>query len=307
MNHRQALLRLASAVPTLLLLITVTFFMIRMAPGGPFDAERVLPPEILQNLEQSYHLDEPLWRQYLRYLSDVVHGDLGPSYQYVDFSVNELLGAGLPVSMAIGSAALILALLLGGSAGIWAALRQNRWSDHLTMTAAMAGISVPNFVVAPLMILLFSVTLGWLPAGGWDGGLRHAILPVIALALPQVAYIARLMRGSMIEVLRQNFIRTARAKGLPEHQVVLKHALKPALMPVLSYLGPAAAGIVTGSVVVEQIFGIPGIGRHFVQGALNRDYTLVMGVVLFYGVLIVLFNFVVDLFYVLVDPRLRAP
>ncbi|MGQ0701327.1 MAG: oligopeptide ABC transporter permease OppB [Panacagrimonas sp.] len=299
-------IRLIAAVPTLLLLIALAFFMMRAAPGGPFDTERVLPPEVQAQLEQAYHLDEPLWRQFVRYLEGVVHGDLGPSFQYSDFSVNELIAQGLPVSLRIGVAAMVLALLLGCIAGIMAALRQNSLTDHLVMSLAMTGMSIPVFVIAPLLILLFAVSMGWLPAGGWSGGWRDMVLPVTALALPQIAIVSRLTRGSMIEVLHSNFIRTARAKGLTMRTVILRHALRPALMPVLSYLGPAAAGVITGSVVIEQIFGIPGIGRYFVQAALNRDYTLVMGVVVFYGTLIILFNLVVDLLYGVLDPRVRT-
>lgn len=301
---RLALSRLAAAIPTLFLLIALAFFMMRAAPGGPFDTERALPPEVLAQLEQAYHLDEPLWKQFSRYLGGVLQGDLGPSYQYTDYSVNELILQGLPVSMRVGVGAMLLALLVGCSAGIIAALRQNRFTDHAVMTLAMTGMSIPVFVVAPLLILLFAVYLGWLPAGGWQGGdLRQLILPVLALSLPQIAVISRLTRGSMIEVLNSNFIRTARAKGLSTRAVVMRHALRPAMLPVLSYLGPAAAGIITGSVVIEQIFGIPGIGRYFVQAALNRDYTLVMGVVVFYGALIIAFNFMVDMLYGVLDPR----
>lgn len=302
---RLAFLRLLAAVPTLLLLVALAFFMMRAAPGGPFDSERVLPPEVTAQLEAAYHLDEPLWQQFARYVSGLARGDLGPSFQYAEFSVNELIAQGLPVSLRIGLGAMVLAIVLGCGAGILAALRQNRFTDHAVMTLAMTGMSIPVFVVAPLMILLFAVSLGWLPAGGWDGGWRSMVLPVCALALPQIAIMARLMRGSMIEVLTSNYIRTARAKGLRGYQVVFGHALRPALMPVLSYLGPATAGIITGSVVIEQIFGVPGIGRYFVQGALNRDYTLVMGVVVFYGVLIIAFNFLVDLLYGVLDPRVR--
>ncbi len=301
-----ALRRLASALPTLLVLVVLAFAMMRAAPGGPFDTERALPAEVKAQLEAQYRLDLPLWQQLGHYLADVVRGDLGPSFQYAEFSVNELIGQSFPVSLQLGLSALVLALVVGGGAGMLAALRQNRALDHGVMTLAMTGISVPNFVVAPLLILLFAVTLGWLPAGGWDGGVASRVLPVVALALPQVAYIARLMRGSMIEVLHQPYIRTARAKGLPMRQVMLRHALRPAMLPVLSYLGPAAAGIITGSVVIEQIFGIPGLGRYFVQGALNRDYGLVMGVVVFYGVLIIAFNFLVDLLYGVLDPRVRT-
>lgn len=305
---RYALLRLATALPTLLLLVTLSFFLMRLAPGGPFDGERSLPPEIEASLRAEYHLDEPLPQQYLRYLGGLLRGDLGPSFQYQGFRVRELIAAGLPVSLTLGLCAMALALLLGGATGIAASLRPGRALDQGLMSLAMLGISVPSYVVGPLLVLLFAVLLRWLPAGGWEPGRwSDLLLPVVALALPQIAAIARLLRGSMLEVLRQPYIRTARAKGLPESRVVLLHALKPALLPVLSYLGPATAGLITGSVVVEQLFGLPGIGRYFVQGALNRDYTLVLGVVLFYGAMIVLFNFLVDLLYGLLDPRLRRP
>ncbi len=234
-----------------------------------------------------------------------MQGDFGPSFQYKDHSVNELIATGFPVSLRLGLSAIAIALLIGVGLGTLAALRQNSATDYSVMTLAMTGISIPNFVLAPILILIFAVYLGWLPAGGWnDGAFRNTILPIIGLALPQIAYISRLMRGSMIEVLRSNPIRTARAKGLPERVVILRHALKPALLPVVSFLGPATAAVITGSVVIEQIFGIPGLGRYFVQGALNRDYTLVMGVV-FYGILIILFNFIVDLVYALLDPKVR--
>ncbi|MFI4979676.1 MAG: oligopeptide ABC transporter permease OppB [Nevskiales bacterium] len=304
LNH--AFKRLLGAVPTLLLLITLAFFLMRAAPGGPFDRERALPPQIEAALQADYHLDQPLWRQYLGYLGGLAHGDLGPSFQYAGFSVAELIASGAPVSFRLGASAMILAVLLGGLLGCLAALRRNSLFDRALMALAMLGISVPNYVVAPLLILLFAIALGWLPAGGWSShGIGDAVLPVIALALPQIAIIARLMRASMIETLGANFIRTARAKGLPMRLIVWRHALRPAALPVLSYLGPAAAGIVTGSVVIEQVFGIPGIGRYFVQAALNRDYTLVLGVVIFYGALIILFNFLVDLLYGTLDPRLR--
>ena len=297
--------RFLGAWPTLLVLVTLSFFLVRAAPGGPFDAEKNLPPEIEANLAAKYHLDEPLWQQYLRYLGDLARGDLGPSFKYVDYTVNELIAQGFPVSLRLGLAAMAVALLIGLPAGMLAALRQNRPLDHVTMAAAMTGISVPGFVVAPLLILVFAVHLGWLPAGGLDGGLRAWVLPVTALALPLLAYIARLTRASLIEVWRSPFIRTARAKGLPVWLILTRHALKPTLLPVVSFLGPALAGVITGSVVIEAIFGIPGLGRYFVQGALNRDYTLVMGVVVFYGALIIVFNFLVDLLYALLDPRVR--
>ena len=299
-----ALKRFIGAWPTLLILIALAFFMIRAAPGGPFDSERNLPPQIEANLRAAYHLDEPLVKQFGRYLGNLARGDFGPSFQYKDFTVTELIAAGFPVSLRLGGLAMLLALVVGVSIGTLAALKHNGPADRLAMAAAMTGISIPNFVMAPLLILVFAIYLGWLPAGGLgEGSLRHLVLPVIALALPQIAYISRLTRGSMIEVLNSPFIRTARAKGLPERKVVLGHALKPALLPVVSYLGPATAAIITGSVVIEQIFGVPGLGRYFVQGALNRDYTLVMGVVVFYGVLIIVFNFIVDLLYAWLDPR----
>ncbi len=301
-----AIRRFLGAIPTLFILVAIAFFMIRMAPGGPFDAEKALPPEIEANLRAAYHLDEPLYQQFARYIGNLARGDFGPSFQYRDFTVTELIANGFPVSLRLGGLAMILALFFGVLAGTIAALRQNRATDYSVMAAAMTGISIPNFVMAPLLILLFAVNLKWLPAGGYgDGSLRYLILPVIALALPQVAYISRLTRGSMIEVLRSPFIRTARAQGLPTHRIILRHALKPALLPVVSYLGPATAAVITGSVVIEQIFGVPGLGRHFVQGALNRDYTLVMGVVVFYGALIIVFNFLVDLLYGWLDPRLK--
>ncbi len=303
---RYSVRRLLGAIPTLLILIALAFFMIRVAPGGPFDAERALLPEIEANLRAAYHLDEPLYRQFGRYLGGLLQGDFGPSFQYRDYNVTELIMAGFPVSLRLGGLAMLLALFVGVTAGSIAALRQNTGTDYSVMSASMTGISIPNFVMAPILILFFAVYLGWLPAGGFgDGSPRNLILPVISLALPQIAYISRLTRGSMIEVLRSNFIRTARAQGLPERTILIRHALKPALLPVVSYLGPATAAIITGSVVIEQIFSLPGLGRFFVQGALNRDYTLVMGVVVFYGVLIILFNLLVDLAYAWLDPKVK--
>jgi oligopeptide transport system permease protein len=303
---RYALRRLAGAIPTLFAVMTAAFFMMRLAPGGPFDRDRMLTPEIEANIRQAYNLDQPLVVQYGIYLSKLLRGDLGPSFKYQDYSVAELIGKGFPISLRIGMTAIALALLVGTALGIVAALRQNSLLDHAVMAVAMIGITVPNFVMAPLMTLVIAVYLRWLPAGGYGGGsLRNLILPTVALALPQVAYVARLMRASMIEVLRSNYIRTARAKGLPGRLVVGRHGLPAALLPVVSYLGPATASIITGSVVIETIFGIPGLGRYFVQGALNRDYTLVMGVVIFYGSLIIVLNLLVDLVYGLLDPKIR--
>ena len=301
---RYSIRRLLGAIPTLLVLIALAFFMIRVAPGGPFSRERQLLPEIEANLNAAYHLDEPLYEQFGRYLGGLLRFDFGPSFQYRDYSVTELIMTGFPVSLKLGGAAMLLALLIGVSAGCVAALRQNRALDHGVMALSMTGISVPNFVMAPLLILVFAVSLRWLPAGGL-GGVRNLILPVVALALPQIAYLARLTRASMIEVLRSNFIRTAKAQGLPAWQIVVRHALKPALLPVVSYLGPALAAVITGSVVIEQIFSVPGIGRFFIAGALNRDYTLVMGVVVFYGALIIAFNLLVDLAYAWLDPKVK--
>jgi oligopeptide transport system permease protein len=277
----------------------------RVAPGGPFDSEMLVPADIKANLNAKYHLDETVLQQYFRYLSQVAVFDFGPSIQYKDWTVNELIGQGMPVSLTIGLAAMILAFFVGTSLGIAAALRQNTRVDYSLMGVAMLGISIPNFVIAPILILLMAVYGGWLPAGGWDWSIASMVLPVVTLALPVTAYIARLTRGSMIEVMHSNFIRSARAKGLPERLIIRRHALRPALLPVISFLGPATAGMISGSVVIERIFSIPGLGSYFVQGALNRDYTLVMGVVIFYGVLIILLNFLVDLIYAWLNPKVR--
>jgi oligopeptide transport system permease protein len=301
------MLRVLSAIPTLLLVIVVAFAMVRAAPGGPFDAERVLPPETADNLRAAYHLDEPLPEQFGRYLSGLLQGDFGPSYFYRDYDVGELIGAALPVSAWLGFLAIVLALAVGITAGIAAALRPDTLVDRLVSGIAMTGISVPVFVVAPTLVLVFAVALDWLPASwsGGDAGTR-LLLPVIALALPQIAFITRLTRGSMLEVLGSDFIRTARAQGLGLPSIIRHHALKPALLPVVSYLGPAIAGVLTGAVVVETIFGIPGLGSLFVKSGLNRDYTLVLGIVVFYGALIIVLNAIVDLLYRFLDPRIAA-
>ena len=299
--------RLAIGVPTLFIIITLSFYMMRLAPGGPFDQERPIPPEILRNIERAYHLDEPLWQQYFRYLGGILQGDFGPSYRTKDFTVGQLLVEGAPASFKVGGLAVLLATVLGLVAGIVAALRHNSWADYSVMGLAMVGIAIPSFVMAPLLTLIFGVHLGWLPVGGWGGGaLPFLILPVVSLALPQVAQVARLSRGAMIEQLNANYVRTARAKGLREWLVLLRHALPGALLPVVSYLGPMTAALVTGSVVIETIFSIPGIGRYFVQAALNRDYTVVMGVVIVYACLIIVLNLLVDLVYGLLDPKVRA-
>ena len=303
---RYTLLRIFGAIPTLLLVIALAFLMVHAAPGGPFDDERVLPADVEANIAAAYHLDDPLPKQFVRYLGGLVKGDLGPSYRYRDYTVAELIGSAFPLSLKLGAMAMALALIIGVAAGTEAALRQGTRLDRVVMGFSMTGISIPVFVIAPVLVLLFAVKLQWLPAG-WSGasGVGRYVLPVITLALPQVAYIARLTRASMIDVLERDFIRTARAQGLGTRTVVRVHALKPAMLPVLSYLGPAIAAILTGSVVVEEIFGIPGLGQFFVRGALNRDYTLVLGIVVFYATLIISLNLLVDILYSAIDPRVR--
>jgi len=303
---RYTLLRVLGAIPTLLLVIALTFLMVHAAPGGPFDDERVLSADVEQNIKQAYHLDEPLPKQFARYLSGLLQGDLGPSYRLRDYTVNELIGLTFPLSLSLGALAMALALSVGVAAGTIAALREGSYLDRWIMAFSMTGISIPVFVVAPILVLLFAVKLQWLPVG-WSSttGYSRLLLPVITLALPQIAYIARLTRASMIEVLARDFVRTARAQGLGMFTVIRLHALKPALLPVLSYMGPAIAAILTGSVVVEEIFDIPGLGQAFIRGALNRDYTLVLGIVVFYATLIVSLNLVVDVLYGAIDPRVR--
>lgn len=298
--------RALEAVPTLLMLITVSFFMMRLAPGSPFTGERNLPPAVLANIEAKYHLNDPIGLQYVNYLKQLAHGDFGPSFKYKDYSVNELLAQSLPVSLEIGLYAFLIALILGVGLGVVAALKQNSWLDYVLMAFAMTGVVIPNFVKAPLLVLVFAIALRWMPAGGWnDGAAINMVLPVTALALAYVASIARIMRGSMIEVMNSPFIRTARAKGLPMHYIVLKHALRPAMLPVISCLGPAFVGIITGSIVIETIFGLPGIGQLFVNGALNRDYGMVLSLTILVGVLTIVFNAVVDILYAVIDPKIR--
>lgn len=303
---RFALFRLLGAIPTLLLVIAVAFLMVHSAPGGPFDEERALPADVEANIARAYHLDEPLPKQFVRYVGGLLQGDLGPSYRYRDYSVAELIASAFPVSLKLGLIAMVLAISVGVTLGTVAALRQDSLLDRALMLFAMIGISIPVFVVAPFLVLLLAVWLHWLPAS-WSGGADgwRYLLPVISLALPQVAYIARLSRASMIEVLGSDYIRSARGQGLGTVSIIRFHALKPAMLPVVSYLGPAIAAVLTGSVVVEQIFGIPGLGQFFVSGALNRDYTLVLGIVVFYATLVIALNLVVDLLYGWLDPRVR--
>ena len=302
---RRFIARLLEALLTLWLLATLCFVLLRAAPGGPFDGEKTAPPEVQAALAAQYRLDRPLVAQYGAWLGDVARGDLGPSFQYPDYTVNQLVAQALPVSALNGGLALLLALLGGIPLGIAAALRAGSWWDRGLMAVAGLGLAVPKFVVAPLLVLLFAVTLQWLPAGGW-GEARNVVLPVIALALPNLAYCARLMRASMLETLGAEYLAAARARGLSPARVLLAHALRPALLPVVAWLSPALINIVTGSAVVEQVFGLPGMGRYFVQGALNRDYTLVLGTVLVVGALIVLINALVDALRAWMDPRLRA-
>ncbi len=303
---RYALQRLLTAIPTLLLVATLAFVLLHAAPGGPFDDDKRMLPAIRHSIEAQYHLDEPLWRQYLRYLSHLAHGDLGPSFQYRGVSVNEMLAQGLPVDFAVGLCAMALALVIGGTLGVTAALRHRTLQDRALVALALTGISVPVFVTAPLLVLVFAVQLHWLPAGDWvAGSFKHLLLPAVSLSLPYIAYLARIMRASTLEVLGSAFIRTANAKGLGTATVLRRHALRATLTPLVSFLGPAIAGLITGSIVVESVFGLPGIGRYFLIGALNRDYTLVIGVTVVYGAAIIVCNLLADLGYAWIDPRVR--
>jgi len=298
--------RVLSIIPTLFIVITLSFFLIRLAPGGPFAREREVPEAILQNLMKRYHMDEPLIKQYLRYMGDVIRWDFGPSYRYRDLSVNEIIDEGLPISMSLGVISLVLATVGGIAIGIISALKQNRWQDYVVTSIAVIGISVPLFVMGPVLQLVFGMKLKILPIGQWISthGIKAVILPAITLSFPYFAYIARLSRASILEVLRSDYIRTARAKGLKESVVVWKHVLKGAMLPVVTYLGPAFSGIVVGSIVVESVFLVPGIGRPFVQSALNRDYTLIMAEVVVYSIILIIANLVVDILYGFLDPRI---
>lgn len=302
---RYTIKRVLAMAPVLLAVITMTFFLVRLAPGGPFDADRRVPPETLAQLERAYNLDAPLWKQYVDYLAGVVRGDLGPSFKKPSRTVREWIALRLPVSLELGSYALLVALGIGLSAGLIAALRANRWNDYLPMALAMGGICIPNFVLGPVLVLVFSLWLGWLPVAGWEQPLGK-VLPAVTLGAMYAAYIARLTRGSMLEVLAQDFIRTARAKGAGEVRVVLVHALRGGLQPVVAFLGPAAAGLLTGSFVVENIFSIPGLGREFIESANHRDYTMIIGTVLVYATLVLLLNLLADIVNAWLDPRVRT-
>ena len=296
--------RLLQTIPVLLIIATMTFFLLRLAPGGPFSAEKKVSPEVLRSLENHYGLNKKLHQQYFDYLGKLLHGDLGPSFKYANRSVNELIAQGFPVSLELGIYAILIATVLGVSAGLIASLRANSPSDYVPMSLAMAGICLPTFVLGPLLILVFGHWLDWFNVAGWYTP-ADRVLPSLTLGLYYAAYMARLTRGGMLEVLNQDYIRTARAKGASEVRVVFRHALRGGLLPVVSFLGPAIAGLVTGSFIVETIFSVPGLGRFFVMSAFNRDYTLVLGTVLFYATLIILLNLVVDVVQVWLNPKLR--
>ncbi|MCD4486595.1 oligopeptide ABC transporter permease OppB [Chromobacterium vaccinii] len=298
--------RILAAIPTLLAVITVCYLLLHMTPGGPFDGERKISEAVLANLQAKYHLDLPLWKQYLYYLNSLLHGDLGASFRYADWSVNDLVASALPVSATIGGSAILISLVIGVALGVMAALRQNSMVDYLVMLLGNIGGAFPSFILGPVLVLIFAVTLKWLPAGGWNHfDPKFMALPIMLLVFINISTIGRVMRGSLIEVLNSNFIRTARAKGLPLRTIVLRHALKPALMPVVTLLGPLAISSITSAVVTESIFSLPGLGKLIVNGAANRDYTLVLGLVVLVTVITVVFNLLVDLAYALLDPKIR--
>jgi len=298
--------RLLVTIPTVLAVVTICYLLLHVTPGGPFDAERKVSDAVLANLQAKYHLDQPLWKQYLYYLNSLLHGDLGASFRYADWSVNDLVARALPVSLAIGGTAMVIAAILGVAMGIVAALRQNGITDYAVMLLANVGSVLPSFVLGPVLVLVFAIALPWLPSGGWDDfAPRYMILPIALLTLINVATIGRIMRGSLIEVLSSNFIRTARAKGLPMRVVVMRHALRPALLPVVSVVGPLAISSITSAIVTESWFSIPGLGKLIVNGASDRDYTLVLGLVVLVTVMAVLLNLVVDLMYAWLDPKIR--
>ncbi len=298
--------RVLATLPTMLAVISVCYFLLHATPGGPFDSERQVSAAVLANLQAKYHLDLPLWQQYLLYLQSLLHGDLGASFRYADWSVNDLVANALPVSAAIGGVSLFLSMLIGVGLGIVAALRQNSVADHFVMLIGNVGSAVPSFVIGPVLIIVFAIMLKWLPAGGWHNfELRFMVLPMALLTFINVSVIGRVMRGSLIEVMHSNFIRTARAKGLPTRIVVLRHALKPALLPVVSLIGPLAISSITSALVTETVFSLPGLGKLIVNGAGNRDYTLVLGLVVLVAVLTVALNLLVDLAYAWLDPKIR--
>ncbi|KQB96333.1 oligopeptide transporter permease [Loktanella sp. 1ANDIMAR09] len=299
--------RLAVAVPTLLILVVLSFVLMYAAPGGPFNSERPLPPEVLANIEAKYGLDQPFWKQIVNYVVSVVtQFDFGPSFQYKDRSVNDVIAQGFPVTLTYGFWSFVVAVTVGVSLGVAAAIKQNSWVDYFAIGVSIGAQVLPNFVMAPLLLLVFTLWLGWLPGGGWNGGQwQFLIMPVIALSTSYMASIARITRSSMLEVLNTNFIRTARAKGLPMRRVIWKHAMKPTMLPVLSYLGPAFVGMITGSVIIDVFFSTGGIGQFFVNSAFNRDYSVIMGITILVGTLTILFNLLVDVLYAWIDPKIR--
>jgi len=297
--------RLIQAIPVLLLVATVTFFMIRSAPGGPFDKDRAAPPEVMIQLNKRYHLDDPLWKQYIDYMGNLLHGDFGPSFKYASHSVTELIAAGFPATAEMSLYALLFAMLVGLSAGIYAALKHNTAGDYIPMTVAMLGICMPTFVLGPILLLIFGLWLQWLPVAGWGQIPGDKILPSITLGSVYAAYIARISRGGMLEILSQDYIRTARAKGLSNARIIFVHALRGGIAPVISFLGPAIAGLLAGSFVVESIFQVPGLGRFYVMAAFNRDYTMILGCTIFFSFLIIMFNLLSDIVLVWLNPKLR--
>lgn len=302
---RFAFYRLLQAIPVLLIVISLTFFLVHSAPGGPFSADKAVPPEVIKALEAQYNLDQPLWQQYVSYLGDIVQGDFGPSFKYPGRDVSELIAAGLPATAELAFYAMLVALVIGVSAGVAAAMRPNTAQDYIPMSAAMIGICMPSFLLGPLLVLIFGIHLEWLPVSGWGDMPGDKILPAITLGTGYTAYIARLSRGGMLEVLSQDYIRTARAKGLSEPLVIVKHALRGGLIPVVAFLGPAFAGLLGGSFVVETIFQIPGLGRFYVQAAFNRDYTMILGTTVFFATLIIVFNLLSDMLAIWLNPKLR--
>ncbi|WIO73048.1 ABC transporter permease subunit [Porticoccaceae bacterium LTM1] len=302
---RFTLTRLLQAIPVLLAVVTITFFLVRAAPGDPLSSDKSMPPSVLRALEAQYNLDQPMWQQFTGYVGNLLQGDFGPSFKYPGRSVNELIAAGLPTTAELGLYAMLVAILIGISAGVFAALRPNTAQDYIPMSAAMLGICMPSFLLGPLLVLVFGLWLDWLPISGWGDTPGDKILPAITLGAAYAAYVARLSRGGMLEVMSQDYIRTARAKGLPQWVIVIKHGLRGGLIPVVAFLGPAFAGLLSGSFVVETIFQIPGMGRLYVQGAFNRDYTLIMGTTVLFATLIILFNLLSDLLSVWLNPKLR--
>ena len=295
--------RTLKAIPTLLALAVITFFMMRVAPGGPFSSNRRVPKEVRLNIENAYHLHDPIWQQFGHWIWGVLHFDFGPSFKYRDYTVSELIAHGFPTSIEVGVWAMVISTLIGLVLGIAGALRRNGPIDYTAGALAMVGLAIPIYVIGPIGQIVFGLDLQWLPIAGWDGTWPYKVMPIITLSLPNIAYVSRLMRGSMIETVRTNYVRTARAKGIGERKTIMKHAMKGAIMPVIAYLGPATAITVTGSIIVETIFGIPGIGRYFVDGAISRDYPLVMGVTVLYGTIIILANLATDIVRGILDPK----